>query len=81
MQRSEIWYFYLNDFLCVSVFSYCFLQSHDCLRHGPPVVGNSIVVVTPDDQILKATFVKQHANKVFQVREALFLHLQVTVTF
>ncbi|XP_037553949.1 lysine-specific demethylase 4B [Nematolebias whitei] len=41
--------------------------SHDCLHHGPPVAGNSIVVVTPDDKILKATFVKQHANKVFQV--------------
>ncbi|XP_017268997.1 lysine-specific demethylase 4B [Kryptolebias marmoratus] len=41
--------------------------SHDCLQNGPPDVGAPVLVSTPEGQMLKATFVKQHTNKLFQV--------------
>nr|XP_019954052.1 PREDICTED: lysine-specific demethylase 4B-like isoform X1 [Paralichthys olivaceus] len=43
------------------------ILSHDCLRNGPPEVGELIVVCTPDGQILNAYFIKQHTHKLYQV--------------
>lgn len=43
-------------------------QSHDCLRNGPPDAGETIVVGTPDDENLNASFVKEHVHKLYQVR-------------
>uniref|UniRef100_A0A7N6AIP8 [histone H3]-trimethyl-L-lysine(9) demethylase n=1 Tax=Anabas testudineus TaxID=64144 RepID=A0A7N6AIP8_ANATE len=43
------------------------VSSHDCLRNGPPEVGELIVVSTPEGQVLNASFVKQHTNKLYQV--------------
>ncbi|XP_072245401.1 lysine-specific demethylase 4B isoform X2 [Leuresthes tenuis] len=43
------------------------IVSHDCLRNGPPEVGELIVVNTPDGQILNASFVKPHIHKLYQV--------------
>ncbi|XP_026201558.1 lysine-specific demethylase 4B isoform X2 [Anabas testudineus] len=43
------------------------ILSHDCLRNGPPEVGELIVVSTPEGQVLNASFVKQHTNKLYQV--------------
>lgn len=43
------------------------ILSHDCLRSGPPEVGELIVVSTPEGQILNASFVKQHTHKFYQV--------------
>lgn len=44
-----------------------FPQSHDCLRSGPPDVGELIVVSTTGGQHLNASFVKQHTHKLYQV--------------
>uniref|UniRef100_A0A669C4H1 Lysine-specific demethylase 4B n=1 Tax=Oreochromis niloticus TaxID=8128 RepID=A0A669C4H1_ORENI len=41
--------------------------SHDCLRSGPPEVGELVVVSTPEGKILNASFVKQHIHKLYQV--------------
>lgn len=43
------------------------ILSLDCLRHGPPEKGEMIVVGTSEGQVLKATFVKQHVHKFYQV--------------
>uniref|UniRef100_A0A3Q3DWB4 [histone H3]-trimethyl-L-lysine(9) demethylase n=1 Tax=Hippocampus comes TaxID=109280 RepID=A0A3Q3DWB4_HIPCM len=43
------------------------ITSHDCLRSGPPDVGELIVVSTTDGQHLNASFVKQHTHKLYQV--------------
>ncbi|CAJ1060809.1 lysine-specific demethylase 4B-like [Xyrichtys novacula] len=43
------------------------ILSHDCLRSGPPETGELILVSMPDGQVLNASFVKQHAHKVYQV--------------
>ncbi|XP_040896801.1 lysine-specific demethylase 4B isoform X2 [Toxotes jaculatrix] len=43
------------------------ILSHDCLRSGPPEVGELIVVSTPEGQVLNASFVKQHTHKYYQV--------------
>uniref|UniRef100_A0A3Q2PMD7 Lysine-specific demethylase 4B n=1 Tax=Fundulus heteroclitus TaxID=8078 RepID=A0A3Q2PMD7_FUNHE len=43
------------------------ITSHDCLRNHHPTVGEAIVVSTPDGQDLKATFVKEHVHKLYQV--------------
>nr|XP_015826271.2 lysine-specific demethylase 4B [Nothobranchius furzeri] len=43
------------------------ITSHDCLRSGPPDLGEAIVVSTPDGQILSATFIKEHTHKLYQV--------------
>ncbi|XP_069009482.1 lysine-specific demethylase 4B [Embiotoca jacksoni] len=43
------------------------ILSHDCLRSGPPEVGELIVVSTPEGQVLNASFVKQHTHKFYQV--------------
>lgn len=57
-----------------------FFQSHDCLRNGPPDLGEAIVVTTPESKNLKASFVKEHVHKLYQVRgnSAILTHLQVT---
>ncbi|KAF7663565.1 hypothetical protein LDENG_00206760 [Lucifuga dentata] len=41
--------------------------SHDCLRTGPPEVGELIVVGTPEGKVLNASFVKEHIHKLYQV--------------
>uniref|UniRef100_A0A4W6CPB1 [histone H3]-trimethyl-L-lysine(9) demethylase n=1 Tax=Lates calcarifer TaxID=8187 RepID=A0A4W6CPB1_LATCA len=43
------------------------ILSHDCLRSGPPEIGELIVVSTPEGQVLNASFVKQHTHKLYQV--------------
>uniref|UniRef100_A0A3B5L1K8 [histone H3]-trimethyl-L-lysine(9) demethylase n=1 Tax=Xiphophorus couchianus TaxID=32473 RepID=A0A3B5L1K8_9TELE len=43
------------------------IVSHDCLRNGPPDAGETIVVGTPDDENLNASFVKEHVHKLYQV--------------
>lgn len=43
------------------------ILSHDCLRSGPPEIGELIVVSTPEGQVLNASFVKQHSHKLYQV--------------
>ncbi|XP_023138053.2 lysine-specific demethylase 4B [Amphiprion ocellaris] len=43
------------------------ILSHDCLRSGPPDIGELIVVSTPEGQVLNASFVKQHTHKFYQV--------------
>ncbi|XP_047231254.1 lysine-specific demethylase 4B isoform X3 [Girardinichthys multiradiatus] len=43
------------------------IANHDCLRTGPPDAGDLIVVSTPEGQNLKASFVKQHVHKLYQV--------------
>uniref|UniRef100_A0A8C7ZI76 [histone H3]-trimethyl-L-lysine(9) demethylase n=1 Tax=Oryzias sinensis TaxID=183150 RepID=A0A8C7ZI76_9TELE len=47
------------------------IVSHDCLHNGPPEAGELITVATPEGQILRASFVKQHSHKLYQVRAAL----------
>ncbi|XP_047442511.1 lysine-specific demethylase 4B isoform X2 [Mugil cephalus] len=41
--------------------------NHDCLRTGPPDIGELIMVSTPEGQVLNASFVKQHIHKLYQV--------------
>ncbi|XP_006792065.1 lysine-specific demethylase 4B [Neolamprologus brichardi] len=41
--------------------------SHDCLRSGPPEVGELVVVGTHEGKILNASFVKPHIHKLYQV--------------
>lgn len=41
--------------------------SHECLRQGPPEVGELLVVGMPEGQVLSASFVKQHTQKLYQV--------------
>lgn len=43
-------------------------QSHDCLRSGPPSVGELITVAMPDGQTLSAFFNRQHTHNLYQVR-------------
>lgn len=43
------------------------ILSLDCLRHGPPEKGEMIVVGTSEGKVLKATFIKQHVHKFYQV--------------
>uniref|UniRef100_A0A665VQR3 [histone H3]-trimethyl-L-lysine(9) demethylase n=1 Tax=Echeneis naucrates TaxID=173247 RepID=A0A665VQR3_ECHNA len=43
------------------------ILSHDCLRTGPPEIGELIVVSTPEGQVLNASFVRQHIHKLYQV--------------
>nr|XP_046246824.1 lysine-specific demethylase 4B isoform X2 [Scatophagus argus] len=43
------------------------ILSHDCLRTGPPDVGEVVVVSMPEGQVLNASFVKQHAHNFYQV--------------
>ncbi|XP_068445820.1 lysine-specific demethylase 4B isoform X2 [Clinocottus analis] len=43
------------------------ILSHDCLRSGPPEVGELIVVSTPKGQVINASHVKQHTHKSYQV--------------
>uniref|UniRef100_A0A8B9LIH2 Lysine-specific demethylase 4B n=1 Tax=Astyanax mexicanus TaxID=7994 RepID=A0A8B9LIH2_ASTMX len=41
--------------------------SHDCLRNGPPELGEFVVVNTVDGRVLNASFVKEHVHKFYQV--------------
>ncbi|XP_029905184.1 lysine-specific demethylase 4B isoform X2 [Myripristis murdjan] len=41
--------------------------SHDCLRSGPPEVGELMVVNTLDGQVLNASFVREHIHRLYQV--------------
>ncbi|XP_026178760.1 lysine-specific demethylase 4B isoform X2 [Mastacembelus armatus] len=43
------------------------ILSHDCLRNGPPEVGELIMVSTSEGHILNASFVKEHTHKLYQV--------------
>uniref|UniRef100_A0AAX7V1V2 Lysine-specific demethylase 4B n=1 Tax=Astatotilapia calliptera TaxID=8154 RepID=A0AAX7V1V2_ASTCA len=43
------------------------IMSHDCLRSGPPKVGELVVVGTHEGKILNASFVKPHIHKLYQV--------------
>ncbi|XP_065100471.1 lysine-specific demethylase 4B isoform X2 [Paramisgurnus dabryanus] len=43
------------------------ILSHDCLRNGPPDLGEFVVVKTLDDQILNASFIKEHVHRKYQV--------------
>ncbi|XP_070816745.1 lysine-specific demethylase 4B [Chaetodon trifascialis] len=43
------------------------ILSHDCLRTGPPEAGELLVVGTAEGQVLNASFVRQHTQKVYQV--------------
>ncbi|KAM4629848.1 lysine-specific demethylase 4B-like [Polymixia lowei] len=41
--------------------------SHDCLRNGPPEVGELMVVHTTEGQTLNASFVREHIHRLYQV--------------
>ncbi|XP_029285313.1 lysine-specific demethylase 4B [Cottoperca gobio] len=43
------------------------ILSHDCLRTGPPEVGELIVVGTSEGQVVNASFVRPHTHKSYQV--------------
>ncbi|XP_070764395.1 lysine-specific demethylase 4B [Enoplosus armatus] len=43
------------------------ILSHDCLRTGPPEVGELLVVSTLEGQVLSASFVRHHTHKFYQV--------------
>uniref|UniRef100_A0AAY4BBE5 Lysine-specific demethylase 4B n=1 Tax=Denticeps clupeoides TaxID=299321 RepID=A0AAY4BBE5_9TELE len=43
------------------------LMSHDCLRYGPPEIGELLLVRNPNNQMVNASFVKQHLHRYFQV--------------
>ena len=47
------------------------LQSHDCLRNGPPETGELMLVHNMEGQALNASYVKDHVHKYYQVRVAL----------
>lgn len=42
-------------------------QSHDCLRNGPPELGELMVINTIDGRVLNASFVKEHVHRFYQV--------------
>ena len=63
-ERQQVWYLR---------FFPLHLQNHDCLRTGPPDIGELISVTMPDDQVLNASFVKQHVHKFYQVRKNLLI--------
>uniref|UniRef100_A0AAR2LWD9 Lysine-specific demethylase 4B n=1 Tax=Pygocentrus nattereri TaxID=42514 RepID=A0AAR2LWD9_PYGNA len=43
------------------------ILSHDCLRNGPPELGELVVVNTIDGRVLNASFVKEHVHRFYQV--------------
>ncbi|XP_056613934.1 lysine-specific demethylase 4B isoform X1 [Triplophysa dalaica] len=43
------------------------LLSHDCLRNGPPELGELVVVKSLDGKVLNASFVKEHIHGKYQV--------------
>ncbi|XP_016119652.1 lysine-specific demethylase 4B-like [Sinocyclocheilus grahami] len=43
------------------------LLSHDCLRNGPPELGEFVVVKTIDGRVLNASFIKEHVQRYYQV--------------
>lgn len=43
------------------------LQSHDCLRNGPPEMGELMLVHTMEGKALNASYVKDHVHKHYQV--------------
>ncbi|XP_043078984.1 lysine-specific demethylase 4B isoform X2 [Puntigrus tetrazona] len=43
------------------------LLSHDCLRNGPPELGELVVVKTIDGRVLNASFIKEHIHRYYQV--------------
>lgn len=43
------------------------ILSHDCLRKGPPDIGELLVVSTSEGRVLNASFVKHHVHKFYQV--------------
>ncbi|KAF4097361.1 hypothetical protein G5714_021369 [Onychostoma macrolepis] len=43
------------------------LLSHDCLRNGPPELGELVVVKTIDGRVLNASFIKEHVHRYYQV--------------
>uniref|UniRef100_A0A8C2F6I2 [histone H3]-trimethyl-L-lysine(9) demethylase n=1 Tax=Cyprinus carpio TaxID=7962 RepID=A0A8C2F6I2_CYPCA len=43
------------------------LLSHDCLRNGPPELGELVVVKTDDGRVLNASFIKEHVHRYYQV--------------
>ncbi|XP_059400170.1 lysine-specific demethylase 4B-like isoform X2 [Carassius carassius] len=43
------------------------LLSHDCLRNGPPDLGELVVVKTADGRVLNASFIKEHIHRYYQV--------------
>uniref|UniRef100_A0A8C2J029 Lysine-specific demethylase 4B n=1 Tax=Cyprinus carpio TaxID=7962 RepID=A0A8C2J029_CYPCA len=40
---------------------------HDCLRNGPPELGEFVVVKTIDGRVLNASFIKEHVHRYYQV--------------
>lgn len=43
------------------------LLSHDCLRNGPPELGELVVVKTVDGRVLNASYIKEHVHRYYQV--------------
>ncbi|XP_059424968.1 lysine-specific demethylase 4B-like isoform X2 [Carassius carassius] len=43
------------------------LLSHDCLRNGPPELGEHVVVNTFDGRVLNASFIKENVQRYYQV--------------
>ncbi|XP_073700684.1 lysine-specific demethylase 4B-like [Garra rufa] len=43
------------------------LLSHDCLRNGPPELGELVVVKTLDGRVLNASYIKEHVHRYYQV--------------
>ncbi|KAK0132482.1 Lysine-specific demethylase 4B [Merluccius polli] len=43
------------------------IVSHDCLASGPPEVGELMKVHTAEGQVLNASFVKSHVQRLYQV--------------
>uniref|UniRef100_A0AAR2J5X3 Lysine-specific demethylase 4B n=1 Tax=Pygocentrus nattereri TaxID=42514 RepID=A0AAR2J5X3_PYGNA len=54
------------------------ILSHDCLRNGPPELGELVVVNTIDGRVLNASFVKEHVHRFYQVH-FFFLSLSLSV--
>uniref|UniRef100_A0A674P4M4 Lysine-specific demethylase 4B n=1 Tax=Takifugu rubripes TaxID=31033 RepID=A0A674P4M4_TAKRU len=43
------------------------ILSHDCLRSGPPDVGELIVVAMPNGQVVNASYIRSHTHIYYQV--------------
>lgn len=56
-----------KSLLLFSVCPLSVLQSHDCLRSGPPDVGELIVVAMPNGQVVNASYIRSHTHIYYQV--------------
>lgn len=57
----------LRPIFCTLTAPLLVLQSHDCLRSGPPDVGELIVVAMPNGQVVNASYIRSHNHIYYQV--------------